>query len=225
MKKILILSAYIMVSGLLSAQQVMENAISDIDGNIYNSVTIGTQTWMKENLRTTSYCNGDPIELVTDSLAWHNYRGGAVCNYKNDPKISQTYGRMYNYYAVIDKRGLCPKGWHVPSDDEWQVLCDYLGGHMIAGGKMKEAGTEHWSGPNEGATNESGFTALPAGRQYHQEFWFLGEYTNMWSTTENITDYSTDVVWCRYLSFSLEQLNRFTYKKNYGLSVRCLKDN
>jgi uncharacterized protein (TIGR02145 family) len=224
MKKILILSACIMISGLLSAQQVMENAISDIAGNVYNSVIIGNQTWMKENLRTTSYSNGDPIESVTDSVAWHNYRTGALCDYRNDPKISQIYGRMYNYYAVIDKRGICPQGWHVPSDDDWQILCDYLGGYMIAGGKMKEAGTSHWSSPNEGATNESGFTALPAGRQYHQEFWFLGEYTNMWSTTEYITDYDTDVVWCRYISFSLEQLNRFTYKKYYGLSVRCLKD-
>ena len=224
MKKILILSASIMISGLLSAQQVMENAISDIDGNVYNSVIIGSQTWMKENLRTTRYSNGDPIEFVTDSLAWPNYRTGALCNYRNDPKIAQTYGRMYNYHAVIDKRGLCPQGWHVPSDDEWQVLCDYLGGNMIAGGKMKEAGTAHWLAPNEGATNESGFTALPAGRQYHQGFWFLGEYTNMWSTTEFITREDTDVVWCRYLSLSLEQLNRFTYKKYYGLSVRCLKD-
>jgi uncharacterized protein (TIGR02145 family) len=224
MKKLMLFFASIMVAGSMSAQPDMEAAVRDIDGNTYNTVKIGTQVWMKENLKTTRYQNGDPIVFVTDSMAWSNAQAGAYCNYRNDPGIAQTYGRMYNYYTVTDKRGLCPQGWHVPSDDEWQILCDYLGGNMIAGGKLKEAGTAHWSGPNEGATNESGFTALPAGRQYHHEFWFLGEYTNMWSTTEYLTDYDTDVVWCRYLSFSLEQFCRFTYKKHYGLSVRCIKD-
>jgi uncharacterized protein (TIGR02145 family) len=94
----------------------------------------------------------------------------------------------------------------------------------VAGGKMKEAGLKHWHSPNEAATNESGFTALPAGRQYHHSYCFLGEYTNIWSSTEYLTDYDTDVVWCRYMTMSHGQLVRFTYKKNYGLTVRCLKD-
>jgi uncharacterized protein (TIGR02145 family) len=224
MKKVIILIVFIVLSDFLFAQFVIENAVKDVDGNSYNAVKIGNQIWMKENLRTTKYCNGDPIELVTDSVAWPNYGTGAFCNYRNDENIAITYGRMYNYYAVADQRKLCPTGWHVPTDSEWEQLCQFLGGNMIAGGKMKEAGTAHWLSPNEGATNESGFTALPAGRQYHESFCFLGEYTNLWSSTEFITDEDTDVVWCRYMSFSLEQLCRFTYKKYYGLSVRCVKD-
>jgi uncharacterized protein (TIGR02145 family) len=224
MKTIILVSILLILSNVLIGQYIIENAAQDVDGNSYNAVKIGNQIWMKENLKTTRYSNGDLIELVTDSTIWPEYTTGAFCNYQNDYAIAEEYGRLYNFYAVNDPRHLCPTGWHVPSDAEWSILSDFLGGHMKAGGKMKEAGTGHWSAPNEGATNESGFSALPAGRQYHESFWFLGEYTNIWSSTEYITNEDTDVVWSRYMSFSLEQLNRFTYKKYYGLSVRCLKD-
>ncbi len=206
------------------AQTLFREAVRDIDGNVYNAVRIGKQFWMKENLRVTRYNNGDSIRFVTDSLAWAEQCEGSYCNFHNSPELYKTYGRMYNFYAVGDERKLCPQGWHVPSDDEWQILCDYLGGFWVAGGKMKEAGEKHWHAPNDKATNESGFTALPAGRQYHHGFFFLGEYTNIWSSTEFTTGTDTDVVWCRYMTMSHGQLVRFTYKKNYGLSVRCLKD-
>jgi len=225
MKQLLLgLIVFISLEVPVTAQQVIKNAARDVDGNIYNAVVIGKQTWMKENLRTTRYANGDPVLLITDTIAWAVQRTGSFCNYSNNNDIAQVYGRMYNYYAVVDDRKLCPSGWHVPTDGEWDTLCEFLGGKMVAGGKMKEAGTLYWHEPNEGATNQSGFSALPAGRQYHHSYCFLGEYTNLWSSTEFINDYDPDIVWCRYMSQSHEQLCRFTYKKNYGLSVRCLKD-
>jgi uncharacterized protein (TIGR02145 family) len=188
---------------------------------------------MKENLKTTKYSNGDPIVLVKDTFAWTSLKTAAYCNYDNSEDIANEYGRFYNYWAVADSRNLCPSGWHVPSDTEWEILSDYLGGLKFAGGKMKEGGNKHWISPNVGSIdpntgeygyelNESGFTALPAGRQYHNSYTFLGLYANIWSTTQ--CEYDEDLVWCRYMTFSLPHLNRFTYKKRYGLSVRCLKD-
>jgi uncharacterized protein (TIGR02145 family) len=117
---------------------------------------------------------------------------------------------------------LCPSGWHVPDDAEWSKLSNFLGGDLVAGGKMKLNDFNYWNSPNSGATNESGFSAMAAGRQYHNTYAFLREYTNIWSTTQ--CEYDDDLIWCRYMSFSLPNLCRFTYKKHYGLSVRCIKD-
>jgi uncharacterized protein (TIGR02145 family) len=137
--------------------------VKDFEGNVYKTITIGTQTWMADNLRTTKYRNGDAIPEVTDSSAWINLITGAYCNYNNtrnnDTIVS--YGRFYNLYAVTDNRNICPTGWHVSTDAEWTTLTDYLGGASVAGDKLKEKGTTHWESPNAGATNEIGFTALP----------------------------------------------------------------
>jgi len=121
--------------------------VTDIDGNVYETVQIGEQLWMAENLKVTHYSNGS---------------GVAYLNYEDNPNNSETYGHLYNW-NIINSGQICPQDWHVPSDDEWTFLSDYLGGVEIAGDKMKEAGLEHWDSANEGATNESGFTALPAG--------------------------------------------------------------
>ncbi len=234
MKIVLILLAITIVPFYSFSQAKTEDKVTDIDGNIYNTIKIGTQVWLKENLKVTRYNNGDPILLVKDTVAWTSLTTPAYCNYNNSERIAQEYGRMYNYYTVTDPRKLCPAGTHVPDDAEWERLSDFLGGLKVAGGKMKEAGTKHWRSPNvmvidttngnfsEIPTEESGFSALPAGRQYHNCYTFLGEYTQMWSVTQ--CEYDDDLVWCRYLTFSLPHLNRFTYKKHYGLSVRCLKD-
>ena len=151
--------------------------VTDIDGNVYNTVTIGTQVWMKENLKTTKYRNGETI-LNTASFSDQWAYGD---NESNIP----VYGRLYTWYAATNFRGLCPTGWHVPTDAEWTLLTDYLGGEVVAGGKMKEAGTAHWNSPNTGADNSSGWTALPGGyRDFNGTFLSIGSYGYWWSATE-----------------------------------------
>jgi uncharacterized protein (TIGR02145 family) len=142
------------------------NTVKDIDGNIYHTVTIGTQVWMVEDLRTTHYNDGTPIPHITDTKEWENLKSGAYCwnCWLNNAESDKTvYGALYNWYATTDK--LCPVGWHVSTDEDWEILIDYCGGWEIAGGKLKEAGTAHWESPNIGATNEFGFTAIPFGGQ------------------------------------------------------------
>ena len=138
--------------------------VTDADGNTYRTIKIGNQWWMAENLRTTRYRNGDPIPTVTDNFTWGHLLTGACCSYDNDSSMVFTYGRLYNWHAVSDGRGLAPLGWHVPSDADWGTLVEYLGGSAVAGGKMKEAGTAHWLSPNTGATNESAFSGCRADR-------------------------------------------------------------
>jgi uncharacterized protein (TIGR02145 family) len=139
--------------------------VKDIDNNIYHTIIIGNQAWLVENLKSSKYRNGDVILNFTDTAkwAWQNKTTGAYSNYNNDTTISKIYGKLYNWYAVNEARGFCPVGWHVPSDVEWKELIDFLGGETIAGNKLLESGTSHWRAPNTGATNTSGFTALPAG--------------------------------------------------------------
>ncbi len=153
--------------------------LMDIDGNGYHAVKIGTQTYTLENLRVTHYRNGDPIPNITDDMAWHNDKKGAYCYYDNNKaKYDSLYGALYNFYAVEDPRGLAPKGWHIPSDDEVEnVLARFLGmsvNSLADGGKLKETGTEHWKAPNTGATNAYGFTGLPAGGR-----WDLNQSTQL----------------------------------------------
>ncbi len=137
--------------------------MTDQDGNTYKTITIGTQTWMAENLKTTKYRNGDPIPNVTDISEWYHLTTGAYCDYINTPGSDVTYGKLYNWHTVADSRNIAPTGWHVPSDAEWAILIEYLGGSDVAGGKLKETGTTHWYNPTTEATNESGFTGLPGG--------------------------------------------------------------
>ncbi len=194
--------------------------IKDFDGNIYHAVTIGRQTWMVENLKVTHYRNGDPIPEVKGD-AWRKLATGAYCNYNNDTTNSRVYGCLYNWFAVEDKRNLCPPGWHVPTDDEWFILSSYLGGEGVAGGKLKEAGIGRWSYPNVGATNESGFTALPGGyRSIKGEFQILDTYCFYWTSTA----YSANAAFCRFLQYDYEGISRLDNRKTYGFSVRCIKD-
>jgi uncharacterized protein (TIGR02145 family) len=196
--------------------------VTDIDGNVYQTVTIGTQVWMKEDLRVTHYRNGDSIPNVTDNTAWTAQTAGAYCEYNNSLSNAATYGRLYNWYAVSDSRIIAPAGWHVASDAEWQMLSDSLGGSVVAGGKLKEAGTTHWTSPNTGATNESGFTALPGGYRgiNNGTFFQLGSCTYFWSST----GYNSDMAWLRCLFSSFSDLYRGGIYKGNGFSVRCVKD-
>ncbi len=197
------------------------NNVSDVDGNSYKTIVIGTQTWMAENLKTTKFRNGDPIPKVTENVAWKNLTSGAYCNYNNEAVFSDRYGRLYNWYAVNDHRNLAPEGWHIPTDTEWITLINFLGGNEIAGGKLKETGTAHWIPLNSDAKNEGGFTALPGG-MLSTGNGYTGMGTNVfwWSATEVDSFYSA--YW--EVSSSYNLINKGGYNKTDGYSVRCIKN-
>ena len=194
----------------------------DIDGNIYQGIRIGGQVWMKENLKVSRYRNGNLIPIVADPTAWSALITGGRSWYNNDSTTYENpYGNLYNYYAVVDTRGLCPVEWHVPSDAEWTILTTYLGGESNAGGKMKSKGTANWITPNTAATNESGFSVLPGGsRSVDGSFNSIGYDAFFWSATEEVTNSA----WARFLTTSIGYVFRSTNGKSFGASVRCLKD-
>jgi uncharacterized protein (TIGR02145 family) len=196
--------------------------ITDIDGNIYHSVKIGTQVWMVENLKTTKYRDGSPIPNVTDGNSWGTGSTGAYCWYNNDgPTYKNIQGTLYNWQAV-NTGNLCPTGWHVPNTVDWTVLTDYLGGLAVAGGKLKQTGTTGWADPNIGATNETGFIAVGGGMRNTTNGTFAQIGTNgyWWSATESTTTHSLR----RGMASPSASVSVGDNPKNYGLSVRCIKD-
>lgn len=196
--------------------------VTDIDGNVYNIITIGTQEWLKENLKATHYRNGDPIPNVSDNTAWSGLTTGAYCNYENDTSNATTYGRLYNWFAVNDNREIAPIGWHVATDAEWTSLTDSLGGLLVAGGKLKEEGTTHWLSPNVGATNEVGFTALPGGLiESNGVFWSIRFMGSWWCSTESS---AIDAWGWGIFSDAIHVDRGGYYNKKMGFSVRCIKD-
>jgi uncharacterized protein (TIGR02145 family) len=199
---------------------ILMNSFSKAQG-IYEIVKIGNQTWMKKNLDVTTYRNGDPIPEVKDPKQWATLKTGAWCYYDNDSINGRTYGKLYNWYAVHDPRGLAPAGWHLPADKDWNELDSQLGGFELAGGKLKEKGTAHWLSPNTGATNSSGFTGLPGGYRYlNGVFYDIGASVSWWNTAEaNATD-----AWARGLSYESESFGGDGGYKQNGFSVRCVKD-
>jgi len=209
-----------------TTQQGSGGTVTDIDGNVYNTITIGTQVWMVENLKVTHYRNGVSIPNVTDGTEWGNLTTGAYCNYNNDANISTTYGRLYNWYAVDDSRNIAPMGWHVPTNPELTTLIEYLEGESIAGGKLKETGTSHWYSPNTGATNESGFTALPGGCRCPCPYWTFAGISSAgywWAATEvGAMDLWGICLWYNYAGVYYDELGADV--KPLGYSVRCLKD-
>lgn len=195
--------------------------LQDIEGNSYKTVIIGDQTWMAENLKTTKFNDNSNIPNVTDYNAWSSLTTPGYCWYNNDEITYKVpYGGLYNWFAVNSNK-LCPSGWHVPSDSEWTSLTDYLGGVDVAGGKLKETGTTNWKEPNAGATNESGFTALPGGIcAGGGAFYNVHGYSAYWSSTA----YSTNYAWFRYIYYHYSNVNREYTERRVGLSVRCIKD-
>ena len=197
--------------------------ITDYDGNIYQSVQIGTQVWLSSNLNTTHYRNGVEITNITDQDLWANLGIGAYCNSNNEVGSALIYGHLYNWFAVNDNRKICPAGWHVPDDTEWNVLMSYLNGQYNAGGPMKETGYTHWEMPNTVATNSSGFTGLPGGlRDNYGWFTDPGTLGTFWSTTVN-ANYS-NYANTRDLKYDNGYAMFNAHYKTYGCSVRCLKD-
>ena len=216
-----------------------DGAIIDIDGNCYTTIQIGDQIWMADNLKATHYQNGDEIPYPNQE-DWNSYTEGKYSIYNmdhynqspiNDPQNANVYGNLYNWAVVNDDRGVCPDGWHVPSDDEYTILTDYLGGVEVAGGKMKECTegncpeSDYWNTPNTEATNESGFSGLPGGyRDRYGNYSGMNEQGFFWSSTEDIND--SDRVWRRTVEYDSSEvygLYRGTNKKS-GFSIRCLKD-
>ena len=220
-----ILGVLVMLSSSCKKKDSSSNpaptTVTDIDGNIYHTVAIGTQVWMVENLNVTHYRNGDPIAHVSDDVQWSNLTTGAYRNYNNNGANASTYGRLYNWYAINDGTFIAPSGWHLPSDAEWTTLSDYLGGETVAGGKLKEAGLEHWNTPNTGGTNTSGFTALGAGWCDDGGFFSdFHDYEYWWSSTES----SSGNAQYRNVAYDYTDLNNNNRNKKSGLSVRCIKD-
>jgi uncharacterized protein (TIGR02145 family) len=208
----------------ICGNNIDDNCNGQIDENCIPSVTICNQVWMLKNLDVDKYRDGTPILHATTNaelIAANNAGTGAWSYYNNDPATGTIYGKLYNWYAVNDPKGLSPEGWHIPSDIEWTTLSDCLGGFTIAGGKMKEIGTIHWVSPNVDATNSSGFTGLPGGaRFYDGQFNGIGIYTQWWSSTQ----YSPVGAWDFGLDARVGAFGKAGNFKGNGFSVRCLRD-
>jgi uncharacterized protein (TIGR02145 family) len=208
---------------------VTYGTLMDQDSNIYKTVTIGTQTWMAENLRTTKYRNGDPISHW--NISDFKVTAGAYCNYNYTKDVDSiaTFGRLYNGYAIKDRRNIAPSGWHIPAYYDWNILISYLGAtDTLLAGKLKEAGLTHWMTPNPRATNETGFTALPGGYVNSGGFSLIGMECVWWTTDEGASEFlgyysyylGTESIYYDWLSFGPSGENY-----NGGCSVRCVKDN
>ncbi len=205
--------------------------VSDVEGNSYKTVYIGTQQWMAENLKVSKYSDGTTIPNITDNTQWQNNTTGAWSYYNNDVTNNAKYGKLYNWYAVSKttngNKNVCPSGWHVPTDADWTVLTDYLGGESVAGGKMKEVGITSWNSPNLEATNTSLFTGLPGGERALNGggFGLISLIGYWWSSSAEGTG-SAGPAWFIVIGFdggAVSRANNY-YNKKAGLSVRCLRD-
>lgn len=223
--RIVICLCIMLLIGLAGCQT---NYVKDIEGNKYRTVTIGTQIWMAENLKTTRYNDGTLIPHVTKNDNWAALTSPAYCWYNNDSTNQEEYGALYNWYTVNTDK-LCPEGWHVPTDEEWNILMSNFGDSGIAGGALKETGTLHWKSPNTGATNESGFTALPGGyRSYKGTCNLLRAYGFWWSSTAsawyNTRDNPPTTVIFRSMRYKTSNLFRHISEQSNGFCVRCIMD-
>jgi len=209
-----------------STPEATTGTVTDLDGNVYKTVKIGSQWWMAENLKTTTYSNGVPIPLITDSATWRFLGTPGYCWFNNNVSYKNEVGALYNWYAASTGK-LAPAGWHVPSDAEWTILTNFLGGESAAGDKMKSTGTIEnatglWYAPNTGASNTSGFSALPGSSREYGYFYlvFLGRSGFWWSSTFT----GIGNAWERDLNNVDGTAERTNYSASFGLSVRCVKD-
>jgi uncharacterized protein (TIGR02145 family) len=218
MKNILIV---IIVLIFISCRKEELPIVKDIDGNEYHYITVGSQVWMTENLRTTRYRNGDSIKLVRTKPEWAKLISGALCYYNNESNNIKIYGILYNWYALSDSRNVAPSGWRVATTDDWNTLINYLGGPDVAGGKLKEAGSSHWIDENSGASNSVNFCALPAGLRDNQgNFTQQGEITEWWIPEE----YGTGFAFFSQIGNGITIQLPGVGQKTCGLSIRCVKE-
>ncbi len=199
--------------------------ITDTEGNTYKTVYIGTQTWMAENLKVSKYSDGTPIPNITDNAQWSNLTTGAWAYYNNDTTNNAKYGKLYNWYVVSPttngNKNICPTGWHVPSDAEWKLLIDFLGGASLAGAKMKEVGIINWNTSNINATNSSLFTGVPGGsRNIIGVYDDIGSVGGYWSSTE----LDRNSAFYFHLYYNNDLVGRYDELKVSGISIRCLND-
>jgi uncharacterized protein (TIGR02145 family) len=231
-------SIYFWKSGVLQEKRSIKPV--DLDSITFkrpiinlSDVTICSQVWSGKNLDVTTYSDGTPIPQVTDPIAWQNLTTGAWCYYNNDPSNNAVYGKLYNWYAAVGiyddasltnptlRKHLAPEGWHIPTDAELTTLITCLGGEPVAGGPMKEAGISHWATPNTGATNSSGFKALPGGfRYYNGTFYSIGTNSYWWSTLA----YSPTYSWHRELYYNSVYVSRNYSDNTDGFSIRCIRN-
>lgn len=216
---LMLLFIVVLVSGCRKAEEPeIPLKVTDVDGNVYDVVIIGKQGWMKENLKVTHYSDGSEIPNVTGTSEWAGLTSGAWSEYNNSASTGTTYGKLYNGFAVETGK-LCPAGWRVPTDDDWTELMDFLGGQSIAGGQLKQAGTSLWKTPNEGATNSSGFTALPAGfRGPTGLFYQNAEVAIWWSSSSEANKLP---YWITVFSNPFLARN-FPVTKVNGMTIRCI---
>lgn len=216
----LAMAAFMLLAIMTAACSMQSPPAVDIDGHSYRSVKIGAAVWTAENLDVARFRNGDAIPHVEDPAAWAALQSPAWCWNGNDPENGKHYGRLYNWYAVHDPRGLAPEGWHVATDEEWSRLAEKLGGAGQAGGRMKS--TEGWQEPNDGAEDAVGFTLLPAGarRDTDGEFMPPGAYARMWSSTQA----GRQAAWSRSFGYYDGAVRRGKANMKTGFAVRCVKD-
>jgi uncharacterized protein (TIGR02145 family) len=206
-----------------SIAQESTETVHDIDGNVYPIITIGKQVWMKEDLKTTRYSNGDSISTTTPATLDITNEPTPKLQWAYDGNKSnvEIYSRLYTWFAATDDRNICPTGWHVPTYADWSTLTTYLVGEYVAGGKLKEKGTTHWKSPNTGATNESGFTALPgSSRDDYGAYNDIGLVGNWWCATECVEN----TAWYRCMGYQDASVLRSVWDKTFAFSVRCVKD-
>lgn len=199
-------------------------SVSDVDGNVYKTIQIGTQLWMAENLKTRKYNDSTSISNVTDNTEWSNLITGGYSWYDNNAlSYKDTYGALYNWHVVTDSRNVCPIGWHVPTASEWTTLITFLGGSGVAGGKLKEGGTEHWSSPNTGANNSSGMAGLPGGVRRDNGLFVNMHFICVWWSTSISDDGGLPI--SAYVNADISNLYLIDYlTMNMGCSIRCVKD-
>jgi uncharacterized protein (TIGR02145 family) len=210
----ILMTCLLIVTGCKKEPNEEVTTVTDFDGNIYNIIKIGDQEWLDRNLAVTHYRNGD---LLNTALGGDQ---GAWINYNNNSSIGTVYGKLYNSQAVHDLRGLAPEGWHVATRDDWTTLIETLGGLPVAGGKLKETGTVHWEAPNEGATDEYGFKALPGGYASGASY-YLGRYAGFWTSTK--VDSSPDGTYMFWL-YAENTTVETDWSTPMGFSVRCVRD-
>jgi uncharacterized protein (TIGR02145 family) len=203
---------------------VTENSCKDSDGNTYKTVQIGDQVWMAENLKTTRYNNGDLIDITPEMSSYYARESNPKYQWPANAyePLAAVYGRLYTWFVITDSRNICPTGWHIPNQQEWMILINYLGGYKIAGGKLKETGDDWWYSPNTGADNSSGFSALPSGdRDLNGYFKVIGGTTRWWSSTIKL---DTDSIFTPSLNYDDGVVHLLNTDPKRGFSIRCIKD-